>query len=175
MRERELLADPLNGLIETETCFDADDEQVEDVGETEPDAMLALLGQSAEHHARQHVAEAAARQRHRHVRSKQHRRGQHGEHQQGEPEPDAEENHQRFTIPVPGVHEPQLKLRHFGQRPRRHAADALEAGHDRPLVARRGLENLGWRSRQFAEALFDRRRPAGGKCVRGAHDDERRE
>ena len=45
VRERELLADALNRLIETEPRFDADHEQVERVGQPEPDAVLPPLGQ----------------------------------------------------------------------------------------------------------------------------------
>ena len=127
MRERELFADALNGLIEAQPRFDADDEQVEDVGETEPDAVLAALGEPSEHHRRQQVTEAAACQRNHQVRPNQQRRGEQGEHQQGKPEPDAEEDHQRFTIPEPGAHEPLLQLRHLGRRLRRDVAYALEA------------------------------------------------
>ena len=61
MRERELLADALNRLIEAEPGLDADDQQVERVGQPEADAVLPALGQAAEHHARQQVAERRSR------------------------------------------------------------------------------------------------------------------
>ena len=61
MREPELLADPLNRLVQAESGFDADDEQVERVRQPQADPMLALLGHPAERHAGQQVAERAAR------------------------------------------------------------------------------------------------------------------
>ncbi len=60
MREVELVADALNRLVEAEPRFDADHEQVERVGQPEPDPVLAPLGHAAERHARQQVAERAA-------------------------------------------------------------------------------------------------------------------
>src|SRR5437667_443695 len=47
MREVELRAYALDRLIESEAGLDADDEQIEPVGEPEPDAMLARLRRGA--------------------------------------------------------------------------------------------------------------------------------
>ena len=60
MRELELVADALDRLVEAEPRFDADHEQIERVGQPEPDAMLAALRHASERHARQQVAERAA-------------------------------------------------------------------------------------------------------------------
>ena len=60
MREVQLLADALNRLVEAEPGLDADDEQIERVGQAEADPVLPLLRQAGEHHARQQVAERAA-------------------------------------------------------------------------------------------------------------------
>ena len=51
MREPELLADALNGLVQTEAGFDADHEQVERVRQPQADPVLAPLRHPAEHHA----------------------------------------------------------------------------------------------------------------------------
>ena len=45
--ERQLLADALQRLVEAEARFDADDQQVEHVGERQPDAVRAALGHAA--------------------------------------------------------------------------------------------------------------------------------
>ena len=44
VRERQLFADALQRLVEAEARFDADHEQVERVGQRQPDPMLPLLG-----------------------------------------------------------------------------------------------------------------------------------
>src|SRR5439155_24090582 len=56
--ERELVADALNGLVEAEAGFNADDEKIERVRQRKTDAMLPLLRLPAEDHARQQVPEA---------------------------------------------------------------------------------------------------------------------
>ena len=61
-------ADALQRLVEAEARLDADDEQVEHVGERQADAMRAPLRQARQHHARQDVAEAEAAERQRQVR-----------------------------------------------------------------------------------------------------------
>ena len=63
IRERQLAADALQRLIEAEPGFDADDQQVERIGERQPDAVRAALGQPREHHAGQDVADAEAAER----------------------------------------------------------------------------------------------------------------
>ena len=60
MRERQLFADALNRLIQAEPRFDADDQQIERVGQAEADAMLPPLRQPSERHRRQHVADRAS-------------------------------------------------------------------------------------------------------------------
>ena len=65
IREGQLLADARQRLIEAEARFDADDQQVERVGERQPDAMLTAAGLAREQHARKHVAERRRRQRRR--------------------------------------------------------------------------------------------------------------
>ena len=69
MRERQLVADAEQRLIETEPGFDADDEQVERVGQREPDAVLRRLRQPRKHHARQDVPEQAAHEREHEART----------------------------------------------------------------------------------------------------------
>ena len=96
VRERHLVGHALNRLIETEAGFDADDHQVERVGQAETDHVLTLLGDAARAHARQHVADAAGAERQHEVRRHQDRRREEGEHQQREADPDAEEDGQRL-------------------------------------------------------------------------------
>ena len=64
----ELGADALQRLVEAEARLDADDQQVEHVGERQADAVGALLRHARQHHARQDVAEAEAAERDQHVR-----------------------------------------------------------------------------------------------------------
>ena len=62
VRERELRADALNRLVEAEPRFDADDEQVERVGQRRAGSGAARrLAIRAEHHAGQEVAERRSR------------------------------------------------------------------------------------------------------------------
>ena len=61
--ELELAADALQRLVEAEAGLDADDEEVEHVGERQADAVGAALGHPRQHHAGQDVAEAQAAER----------------------------------------------------------------------------------------------------------------
>src|SRR5438876_55707 len=110
MRERELLADALNGLVETETRFDAHHEQVEHVGQSETNPVLPLLRETSEHHARQDVADGASAEREGDVRAEEYRRGEHEEERGGDREADAEEDDERFAAAVAGVHQLLLQL-----------------------------------------------------------------
>ena len=65
MRERQLLADPLNRLVEAEAGFDADHEQVERVGQAEAHPVLPPLGHPRQHHARAAGSRAAQRDQRR--------------------------------------------------------------------------------------------------------------
>ena len=74
MREVELVGDALNRLIEAKPRFDADDEQVERVGQPQPDPLLAALRETPEAHARQQIREGGRAKRHQDVRPDQHGR-----------------------------------------------------------------------------------------------------
>ena len=106
--ERQLLADALQRLVEAEARFDADDQQVERVGERQADAVRAPLRQARQHHAGQDVAEAEAAERHRQVfgRAKIDAREQR-EQPEREGDADAEEDRQRLVAaearPAPGA------------------------------------------------------------------------
>ena len=126
VRELELLRDARHRLVESEARLDADDHQVERIGERQPDAVLALLRFAREDEAGNHVADAHRGQRRQQVRPAEERRHEDREAPERERDADAEEHEQRLAAAIPGLDEaePQLAelLRRFcGARSRQSA------------------------------------------------------
>ena len=114
MRERQLVADALNRLVETETGLDADDEQVERVGQPEADAMLPASSPCAR------APCPAGRSRAGTPTSATSRFGRtmigvakQRERRQRDADADAEEDDERFAAAVAGGDQPLLQLAHF--------------------------------------------------------------
>ena len=63
VRERQLLADALDRLVEAESGLDADDQQVERVGQRQPDPVLPALRHPAERHPGQQVSDRRGAER----------------------------------------------------------------------------------------------------------------
>ena len=135
MRERQLLADALNRLIEAEAGLDADDEQVERVGQAQADAVLPLPGHAAEHHARQHVADDAPTSAVPRFGRTMSGVDSTTKATQRDAEADAEEDDQRFVAAVAGGDQPVLQLAHLADRLRRDVAEPLQRVDDHLLVA----------------------------------------
>ena len=158
VREGQLLADALNRLVEAEAGLDADDQQVERVGQAETDAVLPAL-----RHAARAPCPAARSRRRRPPSAIDEVRRDRGaasrssaNAQQRDADADAEEDDERFAAAVAGVDQPLLQLAHLRRRPRRHAAEPLQRIDD-GLAPYVGFVGLGRRhAGHFAEAPLDR-------------------
>ena len=167
--ERQLRADALQRLVEAEARLDADDEQVEHVGERQPDAVRAALGDPRQHHARQDVAEAEAAERERDVRLEDDRRGEEREQPERERDADAEEDRQRLVAAVAGLHQAQPQVAHLLRRLRRLLAEPLQRG-DEALEPRLLLVRLA-AERQLFEPAVDRDGAGRQERVRRRRDE----
>src|SRR4029453_3669285 len=116
-------------LVETEPGFDADHQQIECVGQREPDAMLPLSCDPSKYHRRKQIPETADAQAQQKAQSKQGRCGRQKEEQRGG-QPDAEKPGQRLVATVSSRYEPLLELSHLPDGARRPSADPLHRGEE---------------------------------------------
>jgi hypothetical protein len=174
MRESELVADPLNRLIQAEAGFDADHEEVERVRQPETNPVLAALGQPAERHRREQVPERAEGQRHQQIRPRQQRRHQQEEQRDRAGQPNTEKERKRLGAAIPGRHELLLQLAHFGRRLRGGGADFPERFGYGSAVAPFADDGpfLLAAADQFAETALDRGLAAARQRHRARGDDQ---
>ena len=76
MREHQLVADALHRLIEPEACFDAHDQQVEGIGQRQPNLVLPPLLEPRQNDVREQIAEPGPTERQRDVGPDDQRRRQ---------------------------------------------------------------------------------------------------
>jgi hypothetical protein len=171
--ERQLLADAGEGLVEPETRFDADDEEVQRIRERQADLVGAPLGEAREHHPREDVAEADARQRQRDVRAHDDRRREERKERERGHDADAEEDRDRLVAPVAGLDQAQAQLAHLLGRSGRLLADALEQLDER--LERLALFDAFATWHQLFETPIDRDRLARHQQERSRCDNERSE
>ena len=127
IRESELGADAGHGLIEAEAGFDADDEQVERVGERQADAVRAALGQPREDHARAAGSRSARPPSASIVFGRMTSEVESSAKSvTREQDADAEEDRQRLVAAVAGLHQAQAQRAHLLRRAGHFVADALE-------------------------------------------------
>jgi len=100
VREGQLLTHALQRLVEAEPGLDADDEQVEDVGQSETHAMLPALRQPREHHGRQHVTQQTCHERDEEIRLDDDRQREQREGGEGDAQAQAEEHDQGLVAAV---------------------------------------------------------------------------
>ncbi len=129
--ELELATDPGERLVEAEACFDADDEQIEHIGERESDLVRAALRQARQDHSRQQVTGADTGQREREVRTHHNGRRKDREQHQREDDADTEEDRQRFVTTKAGLHEAESQAAELAGRSRGPFANALDESHER--------------------------------------------
>ena len=174
MREAEFVGHALNRLIEAEPRFDADDQQVERVGQSEADAVLPPLCEPLQHHAREEIPETARAERQHQVRTHDNRRRDQREEEERAAETDAEEDRQCFVAAEARDNQLPLQLAHLAGRLWRDVADALQRVDDFLLVDERVERTLERRARHLAKAPLDRARCRRQRQVR-SRDEERRE
>ena len=161
-------------LVEPEARLDADDEQVEGVGERETDLLGAPLRQPRQDHARQDVAKAETAERHEHVGPRQDRRRTEGKQCEREQHADAEEDRDRLGAAVAGLHQPQAQRPHFLRRTGHLVADPLEHAHQRHAPRLCGCVHVAIRG-ELLEPAVDRNRAPRHQQQRAARDQRRAE
>ena len=163
MGERQLLADALHRLVEAQPRLDADHQQVERVRQRQADPVLALLGHPRQHHAGQHVAEAAPRQRQQRFGRRRAASRAPRSSASAHADADAEEDDSASCAAVAGLHQPLLQLAHLRWRLRRELAEPLERADDASDSTASPLSSDGCRARPRRVAV-DRRGRLGASA-----------